>query len=334
MSSVFLNGEFVERTDARVSAFDAGVQHGVGLFETVLAVRRDADEPGLEPAGVGAVVHLREHLERLAVSARALGLMETVRAEALGEAVRRTCERAWEELPGAARLRVRLTITGGDLNLLELAKAGAEPARQAPTILIAANPATPYPGAMFERGTGVTIADLRVNPLDPTAGHKTLNYWARLRELQAAAGKRAGEALVFQVTNHLAGGCVSNAMIVRGGEIVTPIARGEEIDGQNRPAAEGRGGVAGAYMPSPVLPGIARKWVVDFADAEGVPVRRRMVTIDDVLGADEVFLTNSSWGVLPVVKVEAEAIGDGVVGALSKRLVAAWGALTRVSDPR
>ena len=61
MSSVFLDGEFVSRDGARVSAFDAGLQHGVGLFETMLGVR--------DGAGVrGILVH--EHVERLAFSAR------------------------------------------------------------------------------------------------------------------------------------------------------------------------------------------------------------------------------------------------------------------------
>jgi branched-subunit amino acid aminotransferase/4-amino-4-deoxychorismate lyase len=49
-----------------------------------------------------------------------------------------------------------------------------------------------------------------------------------------------------------------------------------------------------------------------------------MVTIDDVLGADEVMLTNSSWGVLPVVAVEKHRVGEGRVGAVARRLVAAW----------
>ena len=43
-----------------------------------------------------------------------------------------------------------------------------------------------------------------------------------------AGSKRAAEALVLQVTNYLAGGCVSNAFIVKDGVLVTPIARGEE----------------------------------------------------------------------------------------------------------
>jgi branched-chain amino acid aminotransferase len=331
MATVFLNGRFVSRDEAAVSAFDAGFQHGVGLFETMLAVRRDAG---------WRVLHVREHLERLSVSARGLGLSETLRVAALEEAVVRTVERGGQEI-GTARLRVRLTITGGDLNLLGQARAGSEvlpePGQphpppegeggQAPTLLIVAQPATEYPAEMFERGVGVVLADLRVNPLDPFQGHKTLNYWPRLRELQVAAGKRAGEGLVFQVTNHLSGGCVSNAFVVRGGIVYTPIARGEEEEvaaGGIEDPAETAGPPGGATLPSPVLPGIVRRWVMDWCEAEGIEFERRMLTIDDVLGADEVFLTNSSWGVLPVVKVEREAVGDGVVGEVSKRLIAAW----------
>lgn len=49
-----------------------------------------------------------------------------------------------------------------------------------------------------------------------------------------------------------------------------------------------------------------------------------MLTIDDVLDADEIILTNSSWGALPVIAVESSAIGDAKVGAFAKRLREAW----------
>jgi branched-subunit amino acid aminotransferase/4-amino-4-deoxychorismate lyase len=321
MPSVFLNGRFVERDDAMVSAFDAGLQHGVGLFETMLAVRG---------GGQWRTIHLREHLERLAISARGLGLSELLRVGALEEAVVRTVARAGEDI-SSARLRVRLTITGGDLNLLGRARGDTAAGEGAePTLLIVAQPATEYPAEMFERGTSVVLADIRVNPLDPFQGHKTLSYWARLRELQVAAGKRAGEALVFQVTNHLAGGCVSNAFVVKDGVVYTPIARGEETEVAGGDIeGEETGRKPGATLPSPVLPGIVRRWVADWCDGEGIDVERRMLSIDDVLRADEVFLTNSSWGVLPVVQVEAEAVGGGEVGEMSRRLVGAWGELTR-----
>lgn len=77
-------------------------------------------------------------------------------------------------------------------------------------------------------------------------------------------------------------------------------------------------------MPSPVLPGITRRWVLEWAVDRGMAVSRRMLSIDDVLGADEMFLTNSSWGVLPVVRVEKEQIGDGSVGEIAREAREAW----------
>ncbi len=324
MATVFLNGRFTSRDEALIPAFDAGFQHGVGLFETMLAVRT---------ADGFRTLHAREHLDRLAASVLQLGLSDSLRVAALEEAVRRTVEKAGEELPDQKRLRVRLTITGGDLSMLgrPAAVPGSTTEGVAPTLLIVAQPATEYPAEMFDRGAAAVLADLRVNPLDPFQGHKTLNYWPRLRELQAAAAKRVGEALVFQVTNHLAGGCVSNAFLVRGGTLYTPIARAEEQEvaaGQDDEDQTAQPAAPGAVMPSPVLPGIVRRWVIDFARAEGLDVERRMLTIDDVLSADELFLTNSSWGVLPIVQVESRGIGGGRVGEVSRRLMDAWHELT------
>jgi branched-chain amino acid aminotransferase len=291
MSKVFHDGAFVDRDTARVSAFDAGVQHGVGLFETMLGLN-DADGP--------RIVGLRDHMDRLATSARDLMLTESINAEALGEAALETVRTSGHE-----RARVRLTVTGGDLNLLQ--SRGSSNA--ALSVLIDAQQATAYPPAMFERGVMASVADARANPFDPTASHKTLNYWWRLRELQAAAAKGAGEALIFDVTNHLAGGCVCNAIVIKGDVAMTPIVRGEE-----RP-----GGV-----PSPVLPGVTRSMVLGWAEDDGMEVQRRMLTVDDVLDADEIVLTNSSFGVLPVIRVEAREISTGQPGDRAKAWIARW----------
>jgi len=293
MATIFLNGEFIEDgSPAMVSAFDAGLTHGVGLFETMSARKNDAGEFD--------VVRLLDHIDRLGESAKQLRLTTDLRRPALAEAVKRTAVKC-----GLDRQRIRLTITGGDLNPLAAAKNGEAP-RHDPTILIVAQPATEYPDQMYEQGVAVALADLKVNPLDPMTSHKTLNYWGRLGELQNASAKGAAEALVFQVTNHLAGGCVSNAILVKDGRIVTPVVRGEETPGG---------------LPSPVLPGITRAEVLDIARRQDIETMSRMLTIDDVLGADELMLTNSSWGILPVVRVESQNISSGEVGAVTKKLL-------------
>lgn len=292
MSTVFLNGAFVSRAEARVSAFDAAFQHGVGLFETMLALRTAGDE--------FRIIGLDAHTERLAASASALGLSDDLSGMALGEAALETARRA-----GLDRARIRLSVTGGDLNLLE----ARGTTNHAPTILINAQPATRYPDAMFERGVMAVVADAKANPLDPTAGHKTVNYWWRLRELQRAAAAGAGEALVFQVSNHIAGGCVSNLFLVRNDRVYTPIARGEEAE---------------LGLPSPVLPGVTRGMVMGWCDEMGLDLSRQMLAIDDVLSADELMLTNSSWGILPVTSVEARPIASGEPGPITRRLMARW----------
>jgi len=303
---VWVNGEYVTRDEARVSAFDAGLLHAVGLFETMLAT------------GAG-VFQLHAHLDRLSRSARDLGLTESLETRALAEAVRRCVERS-ELTQGEGRARVRLTLTGGDLNLLASTAQGPTD----PTIIISVTRATQYPEAMFEKGVGVVVAAAKANPLDPFAGHKTLNYWWRLRELQMASARGMGESLVLQVTNHVAGGAVSNLFCVRDDTLHTPIARGEEEKGA---------------VPSPVLPGTTRAVVIELAERFGVGCGRHMLNISDILDADEVFLTNASWGVLPVVQVESKAIGDGRPGPVTSRVREMWeeavgsdGATERQSD--
>lgn len=284
--AVWVNGSFVERSNASVGAFDAGLQHGVGLFETMLA-------------RAGEVIDLGRHLDRLRDSAKALRLSDDLRVPALADAVNAVVERA-----GLERARVRLTLTGGDLNLLSR---GAGPTD--PTILIDAQLATDYPAGMYESGVAATIADRRDNPLDPFAGHKTLNYWPRLTELQKASAKNAGEAITLQVSNHLSGGCVSNLFVVKGNELLTPVARGEEEPGA---------------IASPVLPGVTRGRVLEWAESMNLTASARLLGIDDLLDADEAFLTNSSWGVLPVVRVEASTIGDGKPGRVATAMLEKW----------
>lgn len=284
--AVWINGAFVDRSEARIGAFDAAFQHAVGLFETMLAIDSE-------------VVDLGRHLERLAESARVLRLTESLRVPAISEAVEVVVARA-----ALSRARVRLTVTGGDLNLLSR---GAGPVD--PTVLIDVRPATSYPEAMYENGIVVTIADRRENPLDPFAGHKTLNYWPLLAELQKASAQGADEAVTLQVSNYLAGGCVSNLFVVKDDQVLTPVARGEEDPGA---------------MASPVLPGITRGRVVEWALSQEHLVETRMLTIDDLLDADEVFLTNSTWGVLPVRQVEQRAIGSGAPGAVARSMLERW----------
>lgn len=334
MAIAFLNGEFIDVSEARVAALDAGLQHGVGVFDTmlggvVLAEADALDDDAPEPQAW--VLALDEHLARLATSCQELGLSNDLSTDGLSRAILETVRRSM-----LRRARIRITVTGGPLNLLrrdpsgKVEQPGSSGAAGQLTILIVASAATEYPEAMLTRGVSAVIADTKANPFSAFESHKTLNYWWRLRELQLAAAKGAAEAMVFSVTNHLCGGCVSSVLLMHKGEVKTPLARGEEgatfEPGATEPATANAGEVkrAPGILPSPVLPSITRTWAIRQLASEGIVVRRCMLTINDLLEADEVLLCNSSWGVLPVVQVEGRLVGAGSPGSIGQRLVRAW----------
>lgn len=285
---IFLNGQFIAPENATIPFDDAGLQHGIGLFETMQAFN-------------GVVFRLEEHLERLQKSATTLGLVRTLQTEPLAEAVE-----ALLKHNGQTEARVRLTLTAGSTNLLRPpADTGSGSTPPGPTLMVVSEPPTQYDPQYFEQGILALIAPPSANPFDPMAGHKTLNYWNNLRTLRQAASAGAGEAIQLAVTNHIACGCVSNVFLVKDGALFTPIARGEEID---------------QGLPSPVLPGITRQAVLELAEDLDITVNKHMLSVEDLLNADEVFLTNSSWHLLPVTRIEKSKVAEGEVGEVTKQL--------------
>ena len=117
--------------------------------------------------------------------------------------------------------------------------------------------------------------------------------------LNDAHRKKAAEALWFTTENILAEGCVSNVFLVKDGILQTP------------------------RLETPILPGITRKTILRIAGDEQIEVIEKDLTIQDVLAADEIFLTNVVMLVLPVIQVEARTIGDGKPGEVTKKVLAA-----------
>jgi len=144
----------------------------------------------------------------------------------------------------------------------------------------------------------VVVASFKQLLGDPTFGHKTGCYFPRILARQEAARKGAVEALWFTTANRLAEGCFTNVFLVTGGRLRTP------------------------PRDTPVLPGVTRRAVLDLAAELDIPADEETeLFIDDLLDADEVFLTASTMGVVPVVRVEAGRVGDGTVGPVTKRLM-------------
>ena len=195
--------------------------------------------------------------------------------------------------------RVRLTVSAGSL----LSEHEVE--AQALTVCVTAAPLPSATAKLYEKGIQVAICNFRQSPSDPIAGHKTTAYLPRLLSLREARKARCMEAIWFTTQNRLAEGSISNVFVVRDGMLKTP-----SID-------------------TPVLPGIARSVVLGLAGNERIGTEEVYLTIDDLLDADEVFLTNSIMQIVPVIRVEKQEIGPGTVGPITDRLRDAYRELVR-----
>jgi branched-chain amino acid aminotransferase len=276
---VFLNGQLVAAAEARVSAFDAGLLHGVGLFETMRAYN-------------GVVFRLDDHLQRLRGSAEALRISLP---EDVGPWRRGISDLL--EANGLKEARVRLMVTPGSVRAA--AEGQGQPPGE-PTVLITAGPMTAYSAELYQRGMTVLICGFKQGRYDPTCGHKTTSYFPRLIALRDAQLRGCGEALWFTTENLLAEGSISNIFVVKDRVAKTP------------------------PVDTPVLPGVARKVVLELAGAEGIAYREAPLTINDLLGAEEVFLTNSIMEVMPVCRIERHAVGDEKPGPITGQLAEAY----------
>jgi branched-chain amino acid aminotransferase len=277
---VYLNGRLVAADEARVGVFDAGLLHGVGLFETMRAYN-------------GVVFRLDDHLERLRRSAAALKIALPGDLAPWKQGVSQLLE-----ANGLTSARVRLMVTPGDVR--RAAQGGGQQQTADCTVLIAAGPMTPYPAEMYQKGMTVLVSGFKQGRYDPMCGHKTISYFPRLIALRDAQMRGCGEALWFTTENLLAEGSISNVFLVKDELLKTP------------------------PVDTPILPGVARKVVLEQATAQKISFQELPLTVKDLLGADEVFLTNSVMEVMPVCRVEAHTVGDEKPGPITQRVAEAY----------
>jgi len=209
---VYLDGKYVDSTEAKVSVFDHGLLYGDGVFEGIRIYQ-------------GNVFRLMEHLERLEQSAKAIMLTVPLSRVAMAEAVCETC-RQNNLLDGYIRLVI--TRGAGDLGL-------APWLCEKPTLFIIASKISLYPQEHYDNGLSiVTVPTRRIahDALPPTI--KSLNYLNNI--LAKIEAKQAGalEAIMLNAQGYVAECTADNIFIVVKGEILTPAASAGALKGITR----------------------------------------------------------------------------------------------------
>ncbi len=223
---------------------------------------------------LGRPAFLEKHLERMRSSARFLQFPFEHSNDEIREALIKLCKR--NEAPEA---RIRLTLTRG------IHSGGLHLAGGTPSLIATAEPYTPHPPEKYEKGYSLVVSSIVHYSKGALTGHKTLNYLPFLLTRDEAARAGADEALLLNELGNAAECSSANIFCVSSGEIVTP------------------------DTGSGILPGVVRDVVISLARTEGITATERPLPLQELTSADEVFITSSLRGVMPVSRIGDSSFG-------------------------
>jgi branched-chain amino acid aminotransferase len=282
---VFIDGKYYDGRAAKISVFDHGLLYGDGVFEGIRAYH-------------GRVFKLREHIDRLFCSAKAILLHIPMSPAHLMHAVVETCRK--NKIHDGY---IRLVVTRG------IGTLGLNPNRcKNPSVIIIAGKIQLYPPAFYQKGMEIVTVPTTRNlhsALNPAI--KSLNYLNNILAKIEANQAGCEEAVMLNAEGFVAECSGDNLFIVKKGALLTP------------PLSAG------------ALYGITRGVVMELAEEEGLAVSEPNLTRYDLFNADECFLTGTGAEIVPVVKIDGRVIGAGKPGPITRKLEEEYRALTKNS---
>ncbi len=273
---VWIEGQIVEGRDAKISVTDHGLLYGDGVFEGMRVI-------------AGRVFRIEQHLARLAVGARSIGLELPHTLDDIQFIVEDTVR-----AHGEREAYIRLVITRGEGPL------GVDPTTcPRATLFCIVSTIKLFSDEQREHGLSLITSSHRrpqADVLDLRV--KSLNYLGSALAKLEARQRGADDALILNLRGHIAEASVANVFALSGRRLLTP------------PGSEG------------CLEGVTRGAVMELALRMGLSVEERVMGRHDLFAADEVFLTGSGAGVITVKSLDSRVLGAGKRGPVTSELAA------------
>jgi branched-chain amino acid aminotransferase len=236
----------------------------------------------------GKIFKCQQHIDRLYHCAEQISLKIHITKEEM-EAIQRECI----EVNGIKEGYIRLVVTRGYGTL------GLDPRRcPVPGIICIADQIALYKPEFYETGMKVVLAKRPKTPipcLDPRI--KSLNYLNNILAKVEAIEQGCDEAIMLNTEGYVVECTGDNIFIIKNGKVYTP------------PVDDG------------MLNGITRRFVLDtLCPKLGIQAVESSLRIEEVLKADEVFLTGTAAEIIAVNQIDDTKIGSGGEGAITKKL--------------
>ncbi len=272
---IYIDGKYYERNDAKISVFDHGFLYGDGVFEGIRAYS-------------GRIFKLREHIERLYKSAKAI--MLDIKMDPAG--MEKTVIGVFKE-NRREDAYIRLVVSRGIGDL------GVNPfSCREPTIVIIVDEISIYPKEYYENGISIITSSLRRIGQDSfDVRIKSLNYLNNALAKIEAANAGCMEAILLNNNGFVAECTGDNIFIISGGMLKTPGTTDNALEG------------------------ITRNVILELAGKNGLKTGDGPLTQYDLYNAGECFLTGTAAEIVPVIKIDGRVIGNGKPGMETRRLM-------------
>jgi len=228
---VYINGEYFEKDQAKVSVFDHGLLYGDGVFEGIRSYNR-------------LVFKLREHIDRLYESAHGIMLSISLTKEEMLKAVVDTLK-----LNNLDNAYIRLIVTRGVGDL------GLDPRKcKNASIIIITDSIKLYPESLYKEGLNIiTVPTPRNIPEALNPQIKSLNYLNNILAKIEAINSGCEEALMFTAQGYVAECTGDNIFIIKDNSLITPPAYLGILKGITRASVMGIAGKQGITVKEEVI---------------------------------------------------------------------------------
>ena len=236
-------------------------------------------------ASNGKIFYIEQHIDRFFESMQQILIELPMTRLELTKVVQETLAR--NKYKNAI---IRLLVTRGDTQSnIQI------DSKNHPTLVINIRPYTPLPKAAYKKGIRIMLFQERANLINGlTRRLKSCNYLSNVLIKELSDRKNYMEGVVVDPDFGVTEGTTSNIFIVEQGQLKTP------------------------PLSPFVLAGITRQVVLEIARDHRIPFAEEQITADELICADEVFITNSCIEILPVTQVDSNLIGHKKPGILTR----------------
>tara|TARA_R110000796_G_scaffold146299_1_gene263001 strand:+ start:881 stop:1858 length:978 start_codon:yes stop_codon:yes gene_type:complete len=285
---VYFNGKFVPDSEARISIYDSALMFGDMVFEMTRSFNKEQFK-------------LREHLERLYTSIKYVRIPINMTIDEMEQAVYDTIRINKECFDDYDEDRIMINVSRGLIPIYE----GKVGVASGANVIISNYPlrwTVQNLAHLYDTGINLVLVPQRAIPahlLEPKIKNRSRIHY-QMANIQASLLEgKDNWAVLLDPDGFVAEGTGDNIFIVKDGIVITP---------------EGRN----------ILRGISRDYVFEVCKQLGIKCIEKNIDPYDLMTADECFVTATPFCVLPVMRYNGQAIGDGRYGTITKTILNKW----------